>query len=95
MTITLEDFAGVKDAVAALDMWEAEREDMLRLHDENTALRIHNRRLRVTLLICAKVFDLLDGSMFLPHGVGDKIAKAREQIKIVERSVNESQRLCE
>jgi hypothetical protein len=88
-------FAGTDDPEEALKMWQAEREAMLRLHDENTALRIHNRRLRVALLICSKVFDLLDGSMFLPNGAGEKITKAREQIKIVERSVNESKVLCE
>lgn len=93
--MNLETFAGVDDPVEALEMWQAEREAMLRLHDENTALRIHNRRLRVSLLICVRVFDLLDGNMFLPAGVAGLIQKGREQIKIVERSVNESKRLCE
>lgn len=91
----LIDFCGEDDPVKVLEMWQAEREAMLRLHDENTALRIHNRRLRVSLLICARVFDLLDGSMFLPAGVAGLIQKGREQMKIIERSVNESKRLCE
>ena len=93
--MNLQTFAGVDDPEEALKMWEAERESMLRLHDENTALRIHNRRLRLVFALCARVFDLLDGEMFLPGGAGGKIAKAREQMKIVERSVSESRSLCE
>jgi hypothetical protein len=88
-------FAGTDDPEEALKMWQAEREAMLELHDQNTALKIHNRRIRLTLNMCVRVLELLDGQMFLPDGVGVLVTKAWEQIKIIERDVLSSKLLCE
>lgn len=87
VSMTLFDFAGTDDLESALLMWQAEREAMLRLHDANTAMQIHDRRMRLVFALCSRVFEALAGQMFLPPGVAQKIAKAREQMKIMERHV--------
>jgi hypothetical protein len=89
------EFAGVQSQEEALKMWQAEREAMLELHDQNTALKIHNRRIRLTLNMCVRVLELLDGQMFLPDGVGKLVTVARKQIEIIQRDVLSSKLLCE
>ena len=80
-------FSGSEDLGEALAAWQAERSDMLILHDQNTALKINDRRMRLVIQMCARVFELLDGSMFLPPKVGDMIVKVRGQIDEVENLV--------
>lgn len=56
-------------------------------YDTLEALLIVNRRLVLVIEICVRVFDALDGSLFLPPGVPDKISTARDQIALASSAL--------
>lgn len=67
------------------------------LKDTNTALIIYNRRIRIVITLCVKVFDTLDnaGALFLPPSVKDAIKQAREQVAKLDHSLASSLEICE
>jgi acetate kinase len=79
--------AGAADLSEALSTWQAERQGMAELHDENTALRLINRRLRLAIGLFVRILDKIDGQMFLPAGIQDKINLVRDQLKMVDRDL--------
>jgi len=87
---------GTEDLAEMIESIEGERQGMRELHDENTALKIYNRRLRLVVEMAARVFDLLgDVAMFMPGDTRALIEKAREQIAQVQRTVAESKAIVE
>ncbi len=95
MTLLVE-FAGTDDLDEALRMWEAERDAMRDLRDENRALKIYNRRLRLIIDLSVRLIGLLErGGMFLPPKVPELIETIRKQIQISEFSIAQSKMLCE
>lgn len=80
----LLDYAGAADLSEALSIWQAERQGMGELHDENTALRLINRRLRLAISLFTRVLDKIDGQMFLPPGTQSTINLVRDQLKKVD-----------
>ncbi len=72
------------------------REQCHKLLDENTALTIYNRRIRLIADLSARVFDLLaDVALFIPENTRELISKARGQIAQLERSITESKAIVE
>lgn len=82
------------DATAEL---ETIRATLRELHDTNTALIIYNRRIRLALKLCLKIFDMLDGegSLFVSKIIKDKIKQAREQVRLLDNSLARSLEICE
>lgn len=100
MTKTTEDLyrmAGADNLDEALASWEAERQAMRELHDNNTALVIYNRRIRLIIILCVKAFEMLDqhGAMFLPPKVLEIIGQVRDQIQKADKALAASQEICE
>ena len=88
---------GTEDLAEAIKNIEGERTAMLELHDENTALKIYNRRLRLVVDFTLLIFDALEGEggMFLSSKVRDLIGKSRNQIALADRVISESKSLTE
>jgi hypothetical protein len=88
--------AGADNLDEVIANWEAERQSMRELHDNNTALIIYNRRLRLIITLCEKTFEMLDmqGALFLPEKVIETINQVREQIKKGDRAIAASQEIC-
>ena len=78
---------GCDDVEQALRNLMGEREGMVELHDENTALKIYNRRLRLVVDYALKVFDICerDLALFITPKAREMIAKSREQIRAAEK----------
>ena len=74
---------GCDDVVQAVKNLEGERAGMVELHDENTALRIYNRRLRLVVDYALQVFDICerDLALFITPKAREMIAKSRELVK--------------
>ncbi len=79
---------GCDDVTEAVRNLEAEREGMRELHDENTALRIYNRRLRLVVDYALQVFDVCehDLALFITPKAREMITKSREQIRAAEKA---------
>lgn len=92
--MSLTDFTGTDNLEDALKMWHAEREAMCELHDENTALKIYNRRLRLVIDLVLRLCTELDKSgMFLPAKVPALVTNIRKVIKDMEVSIIGSKEL--
>ena len=92
--MSLTDFTGTDNLEDALKMWQAEREAMGELHDENTALKIYNRRLRLVIDLVLRLCTELDkGGMFLPAKVPALVTNIRKVIKDMEVSIIGSKEL--
>ncbi len=92
--MSLTDFTGTDNLEDALKMWHAEREAMCELHDENTALKIYNRRLRLVIDLVLRLCAELDkGGMFLPQKVPSLVTTIRKVIKDMEVSIIGSKEL--
>jgi hypothetical protein len=80
----LEELTGgaAADLDEALDQWEQEREALSQFADQNQALEIYNRRLRLTLDMAEKSVALLEteAGMFISSKTRDKIQQFREQL---------------
>ena len=79
---------GCDDVVQAVKNLEGERAGMVELHDENTALRIYNRRLRLVVDYALQVFDICerDLALFITPKAREMITKSREQIRAAEKA---------
>ncbi|MBK8421788.1 hypothetical protein [Candidatus Villigracilis saccharophilus] len=79
---------GCDDVAEAVRNLEAERQGMRELHDENTALRIYNRRLRLVVDYALQVFDVCerDLALFITPKAREMITKSREQIRAAEKA---------
>ena len=88
---------GTSDLDEAIKNIEAERQGMRELHDENTALKIYNRILRLIVEFASQIFDALEGEggMFLSDKVRGLIGKSRNQIALARKAVIESKALTE
>ena len=77
---------GTDDIDEAVKNLMGERAGMVELHDENTALRIYNRRLRLVVDYALQVFELCerDLALFITPKVWEMITKSREQIRAAE-----------
>lgn len=94
--MSLIDFAGTDDLQEALKMWEAEREAMRDLRDENIALRIYNRRLRLVIDLSLRLFTEIEkGGMFVPAKAFELIEKARGVIEDADTAIQGSKELFE
>ena len=80
------------DVGKAVRNLEGEREGIIELHDENTALRIYNRRLRLVVDYALQMFDICerDLTLFITPKVLEMIAKSRGQIRAAEKAISES-----
>lgn len=67
----------------ALDQWEAERQALAELYDENQSLVISFRHFDVAAAIAEQIIAAveLDASMFIKPATREKIEQFREQIK--------------
>ncbi|MBI5942888.1 MAG: hypothetical protein HY864_00850 [Chloroflexi bacterium] len=90
-------FLGTDDLAEALENLEGERQGMRELHDENTALKIYNRRLRLIVDYALQVFEIAEGDagMFLTSRAREGMRKSREQIALAEKAIGESKGICE
>ncbi len=88
---------GTDNVEQAIKNLEDERQGMRELHDENNALRIYNRRLRLVVNYALQVFDLCerDLALFVTAKMRDMMRKSREQIKAADKAISESAGLCE
>lgn len=88
---------GTDDLEQAILNIKAERADMLKLHDENTALKIYNRRLRLIVAYSLQVYETVEGDagVFLTSKAREGIRKSREQIEQAERAITESKMISE
>ncbi len=62
--VTLLNTTGADDLQGVLQVLSEERLGMAQLHDENNALRIYNRRLRLVVNYALQVFELCGGIWF-------------------------------
>jgi len=91
-------FAGQANNIDdVIEIWKAERTKARECQDERTALVIYNRRIRIVVTLCLKIFDLLDaeGGLFVPQIVKDTIKQAREQVRLLDNSLASSLEICE
>ena len=74
---------GTDDIDEAVRNLMGERAGMVEMHDENTALRIYNRRLRLVVDYALQVFELCerDLALFITPKAREMIAKSRELVK--------------
>lgn len=88
---------GTDDLEQAIKNIEAERAGMRELHDENTALKIYNRRLRLIVTYALQVYETCEGDagIFLTSKAREGIRKSREQIEQAERVIGESKMIAE
>lgn len=77
----LYDLLGTDNIEQALKNLEDERQGMRELHDENNALRIYNRRLRLIVNYALQVFNLCerDLALFVAAKMREMIGNSREQ----------------
>ena len=77
---------GTDDVGEAVKNLVGEREGMVELHDENTALKIYNRRLRLVVDYALQVFDICerDLALFITPKAREMMEKSREQIRAAE-----------
>lgn len=70
----------------ALDQWEAEREALSQLFDENAALTISFRRYDLSMTLAENIINTIeqDAAMFITQKTRDKIAKFRDQMSQLE-----------
>jgi hypothetical protein len=78
--------AGVDNLVDALKNWEGERIAMRALHDQNTALRIWQRRFILVVGFMVQLLDIFEkeGSLFFPLKSQQLMASVRKQIAEME-----------
>ena len=95
--VTLLNYTGADSLQEVLNTVALEREGMRQLHDENTALKIYNRKLRLVVDFAFQIYELLEGEggMFLSSKVRDLIGKSRNQIALADRAISESKNLTE
>ena len=95
--IELYALLGTDDLEQAIENIKAERAGMRELHDENTALKIYNRRLRLIVGYALQVYETVEGDagVFLTSKAREGIRKSREQIKQAERAIGESKLIVE
>lgn len=88
---------GTEDLEEAIKNIEREREGMRQLHDENTALRIYNHKIRLVVDYAMRVFAELESTvgLFLPEKVRKMIGESRNQIAQADRALIESRALSE
>ena len=88
---------GTDDLEQAIKNIEAERQGMRELNDENTALKIYNRILRLVVEFASQIFDDLEGEggMFLSPKTRNLISKSRNQIALARKAITESKALAE
>lgn len=93
----LYDLLDTDNIEQAIKNLEGEREGMQELHDENNALRIYNRRLRLIVNYALQVFDVCerDLALFVTAKMRDMMGKSREQIRAADKVISESAGLCE
>lgn len=75
---------------AAVKSWEAERQGMRELHDENAALKIYIRRFRVIVSLMKQYLDVMEseGSLFLSP-------KAKAQGELLRKQLAENEKVLE
>lgn len=88
---------GTDDLEQAIKNIKAERTGMRELHDENTALKIYNRRLRLIVTYALQVYETVEGDagIFLTSKAREGIRKSREQIEQAERAIAESKMISD
>jgi hypothetical protein len=88
---------GVKDLAEGIANIEAERQGMRELHDENTALKIYNRRLRLVVDYAMRVFGEIESAsgVFLPEKVRGMIVECMRQVALADKALKESKALSE
>lgn len=88
---------GTDDLDIAIKNIKAERAGMREMHDENTALKIYNRRLRLIVTYALQVYETVEGDVgvFLASKAREGIRKSREQVEQAERVISESQMIVE
>ncbi len=88
---------GTDDLEQAIKNIKAEHAGMRELHDENTALKIYNRRLRLIVTYALQVYETVesDAGIFLTSKAREGIRKSREQIEQAERAIAESKMITE
>lgn len=81
--------------ITAFAQWQQEREGMAEIHDENTALKILNRRLLLALTLAEKAVTRSesDAAMFITQPGRDAIQKFREQVAAIRNSIAYSKEL--
>lgn len=89
--------AGADNLDDVIKNWEAERQGMRELHDNNAALAIYNRRIRLIIILCIKAFDILEsqGTLFLPEKAANVIIQVRDQIKKADKIITASREICD
>lgn len=88
---------GTDDLEQAIENIKAERAAMREIHDENTALKIYNRRLRLIVTYALQVYETVEGDagIFLTSKAREGIRKSREQIEQAARAIVESKMITE
>ena len=86
---------GTANLAQAFKQIEAERADMLILHDKNNALVIHIRRLDEILRTTNTIISAVEqnGIMFLPAAAQKAITRYRELYTEIEQRVQEALKL--
>jgi len=81
----------------ALDQWEREREALAELFEENQALTIINRRLRLVMNLAMKIIDTMESEtqMFITEKTRRKIEQFREQHDKAENAIVQSRLLID
>lgn len=92
---TLLEITGSDDLRGVLDTLHAERRGMAELHDENNALRIYNRRLRLLVDYALRVYDDVEkvAGMFLTETARRLIAESRRQISQADKVILRSKEI--
>lgn len=88
---------GTDDLEQAIKNINEERAGMREIHDENTALKIYNRRLRLIVDYALQVYETVEGDagVFLTSKAREGIRKSREQFEQAERAISESKMIVE
>ena len=97
MVTELYALLGTDDLEQAIENIKAERAAMREIHDENTALKINNRRLRLIVTYALQVYETVEGDagIFLTSKAREGIRKSREQIEQAARAIVESKMITE
>lgn len=84
---TLLNYTGEDNLQGILRVLSEERWAMAQMQDENNALKIYNRRLRLVVDHAMRVFAEVEAasSMFLPPNVRELIGVSRNQVALADR----------
>ena len=79
----------------SLDQWEAERQALAELYDENQALTISIRQMMLTMTLAEKVITTLEteAAMFITQPSRNKIEQFREQMQKLNERITHSKML--